>query len=177
MKKEEMLRMIVSAGWGLEFLHSNYIIHRDISARNCFYDTQMIKLSGFGLARKTLNYTMKTMKKLAVNWMAPETLKDFRYSQKSDVYSFGVRWKMRSMIVLAFEIFSQREPYEGLPSQEVKALILEGKLNDFPPETPKKLADYVLDKLWDSNPSKRPSMTEASRFSVPSNFAFDTMIF
>ncbi|VDK55636.1 unnamed protein product [Cylicostephanus goldi] len=126
MKKEEMLRMIVSAGWGLEFLHSNYIIHRDISAKNCFYDTQMVKLSGFGLARKTLNYTMKSMKKLAVNWMAPETLRDFRYSQKSDVYSFGVIWEMRSMI------------------------ILEGKLNDFPPETPKKLADYVLDKLWDN---------------------------
>ncbi|CAJ0602149.1 unnamed protein product [Cylicocyclus nassatus] len=158
MKKEEMLRMIVSAGWGLEFIHSNYIIHRDLSAKNCFYDRQMVKLSGFGLARKTLNYTMKALKKLAVNWMAPETLKDFRYSQKSDVYSFGV---------LVFEIFSQREPYEGVPSQEVKALILEGKLNDFPPETPKKLADYVLDKLWDNNPSKRPSMTEACEFSLP----------
>ncbi|EYB89413.1 hypothetical protein Y032_0232g3039 [Ancylostoma ceylanicum] len=89
-KRDELLLMVMSAGWGLEFIHSHGIIHRDLGARNCFYDKQLVKISGFGLARKASTYTMKVLKKLSVHWMAPETVEEFLYSQKSDVYSFGV---------------------------------------------------------------------------------------
>lgn len=42
-KKDELLLMVMSAGWGIEFIHSNGIIHRDLGARNCFYDKQLVR--------------------------------------------------------------------------------------------------------------------------------------
>lgn len=35
---------------------------------------------------------MKTARKMAVRWMAPETIESFLYTQKSDVYCYGVRF-------------------------------------------------------------------------------------
>ncbi|RCN23847.1 hypothetical protein ANCCAN_30464, partial [Ancylostoma caninum] len=69
---------------------------------------------------------MKSIKKLTIRWMAPETVEMFRFSQKSDVYSYGIR---------------------------------KGQVNTFPAKTPKKLAEYVKDKMWDRNPSARPNMS------------------
>ncbi|KAK6018389.1 hypothetical protein OSTOST_16029 [Ostertagia ostertagi] len=99
--------MSMSAGWGLDFLHTAGIIHRDLAARNCFYDKQLhdlatarrqnflncfnikVKISGFGLARKTDAYVQKSMRRMMIKWMAPETVAAFRFSKKSDVYMYG----------------------------------------------------------------------------------------
>ncbi|PIO66099.1 hypothetical protein TELCIR_12202, partial [Teladorsagia circumcincta] len=105
--------MAMSAGWGLEYLHQNSIIHRDVAARSCLYDRQFVKLSGFGKARKAVNYTMKAGRKMNVRWMAPESIDVFRFTQKSDVYGYGL---------LIYEIFAVREPYEGLSNTDARAL-------------------------------------------------------
>ncbi|PIO60407.1 protein tyrosine kinase, partial [Teladorsagia circumcincta] len=177
LKRDEMLQMSMSAGWGLDFLHTAGILHRDIAARNCFYDNQLVgiysqdvaktvatkqyfvncsdvkvKISGFGLARKTNAYVQKSMRRMMIKWMAPETVAAFRFSQKSDVYMYGV---------LIYEIFSQSEPYQGLSNQEVKPLILGGRVNEFPAKTPKQLAQFVMQKLWHLDPDRRPSMEKA----------------
>uniref|UniRef100_A0A7I4YGA0 Tyrosine-protein kinase n=1 Tax=Haemonchus contortus TaxID=6289 RepID=A0A7I4YGA0_HAECO len=152
LKRDELLQMTMSAGWGLNFLHSAGIIHRDLTARNCFYDKQMVKISGFGMSRKANVYVQKVVRRMMVRWMAPETLSALRYSQKSDVYMYGI---------LIYEIFSQSEPYEGLTNQDAKALIMSGRVNNFPGKTPKQLARFVMEKLWHPDPSKRPTMGNA----------------
>ncbi|RCN43758.1 hypothetical protein ANCCAN_10230 [Ancylostoma caninum] len=43
LKRDELLLMVMSAGWGIEFIHSHGIIHRDLAARNCFYDRQLVR--------------------------------------------------------------------------------------------------------------------------------------
>ncbi|KAK6037838.1 hypothetical protein COOONC_24658 [Cooperia oncophora] len=89
-KRDEVLLMVMSSGWGLEYLHQNSILHRDIAAKNCLYDRQFVKLSGFAKAKKGSTYKMKTPRKMPIKWMAPESLEAFLYTQKSDVYSYGV---------------------------------------------------------------------------------------
>ncbi|KAK6040264.1 hypothetical protein COOONC_22232 [Cooperia oncophora] len=107
--------MTMSVGWGLEYLHQNSILHRNLAAKKCLYDRQFVKLSGFGTARKTGTYTMKTPKKANIRWMAPESVQSFRFTQKSDVYAYGL---------LIYEIFAVKEPYEGLSNEEAKQLIM-----------------------------------------------------
>ncbi|KAK6058088.1 hypothetical protein COOONC_04345 [Cooperia oncophora] len=89
---------------------------------------------------------------MMIKWMAPETVATLRFSQKSDVYMYGI---------LIYEIFAQNEPYEGLSNQDVKPLVLGGRVNEFPAKTPKQLAQFVIEKLWHIDPHKRPSMETA----------------
>ncbi|RCN25387.1 hypothetical protein ANCCAN_28902 [Ancylostoma caninum] len=45
LKREELLQMTISAGWGLDYLHTKGILHRDITARNCFYNKQLVSIT------------------------------------------------------------------------------------------------------------------------------------
>ncbi|ETN81342.1 hypothetical protein NECAME_08563 [Necator americanus] len=83
LKRDELLQMVMSAGWGLDYLHSQGILHRDLAARNCYYNKQMIK---------------------------------------------------------------------------------KGKTNVFPAKTPKTLADYVKQQMWEINPNNRSSMKDIMEY-------------
>lgn len=104
--------MVSCVGWGLEYLHKNTVLHRDVAAKNCLYDKQFVsglrpllyclglpcyhstfqvKLIGFSMSKRATVYSMKTARRMAIRWMAPETIETFQYTQKSDVYGFGVR--------------------------------------------------------------------------------------
>ncbi|PIO67035.1 hypothetical protein TELCIR_11226 [Teladorsagia circumcincta] len=43
--KDEKLQIVMGVAWGLEYLHSKSVLHRDIAAKNCLYDTA--KVCGF----------------------------------------------------------------------------------------------------------------------------------
>ncbi|VDP42946.1 unnamed protein product [Heligmosomoides polygyrus] len=88
---DERLQIVMGVCWGLEYLHSKGVLHRDIAAKNCLYDTlKNVKISEFGLSRQGTTYSMRTARKMPIKWMAPESIKSFVFSQKSDAYSFGV---------------------------------------------------------------------------------------
>lgn len=37
------IEMCMGAAWGVEYLHSKNVIHRDIAARNCLYGENKVK--------------------------------------------------------------------------------------------------------------------------------------
>ncbi|KAK6043298.1 protein tyrosine kinase, partial [Cooperia oncophora] len=93
--KRDRLRYSIGAAKGLEYLHENDCLHRDVAARNCLVHKGDVKLSDFGLSRELSNrakkYKLKDMKqRLPIRWLAPEVLSSGTYSKKSDVYSFGI---------------------------------------------------------------------------------------
>ncbi|EPB77271.1 SH2 domain protein [Ancylostoma ceylanicum] len=151
LRRDDLLMMVSCAGWGLEYLHKNTILHRDVAAKNCLYDKQFVKLIGFSMSKRATVYSMKTARRLAIRWMAPETIETFQYTQKSDVYGFGI---------LIYEIFSAKEPYEGLSNWDAKPLILEGNVNEFTGNTPRKLSEVVRDKMWAKSPDSRSTMQQ-----------------
>ncbi|CAJ0589943.1 unnamed protein product [Cylicocyclus nassatus] len=149
--KSERLSMADNVAQGMEYIHKSNVIHRDLAARNCLYDrNNTVKISDFGLSRNGTTYRMKTAQKMPIKWMAPESITTYTFTQKTDVYTFGV---------LIYEIFSGTGPYEDLRNSVVKKMIVEGKVNQFPSNTPIDVVTYVNEKLWCKDPEKRPNFT------------------
>uniref|UniRef100_A0A3Q2TVK6 Interleukin-1 receptor-associated kinase 4 n=1 Tax=Fundulus heteroclitus TaxID=8078 RepID=A0A3Q2TVK6_FUNHE len=79
---------------GLEYLHSNHHVHRDVKSANILLDEKFVaKISDFGLTRASAKHTSTTMMTDRVvgtrAYMAPEALRG-QITPKSDVFSFGV---------------------------------------------------------------------------------------
>ncbi|XP_010705591.1 interleukin-1 receptor-associated kinase 4 isoform X1 [Meleagris gallopavo] len=78
---------------GINFLHDNNHIHRDIKSANILLtDKYVPKISDFGLARASVTFTRTIMTDRVVGtaaYMAPEALRG-EITPKSDIFSFGV---------------------------------------------------------------------------------------
>lgn len=77
---------------GINFLHLNRIVHRDIKAENVLYggpDGKTLKLADFGLAR-LVSFTPLTSVCGTTSYMAPEMLCNEGYRMPADLWSFGV---------------------------------------------------------------------------------------
>ncbi|XP_061533993.1 interleukin-1 receptor-associated kinase 4 isoform X1 [Phycodurus eques] len=89
-------RCLIAGGTarGVEYLHSNHHVHRDIKSANILLDENLVaKISDFGLTRASAKRTATTMITERIvgtcAYMAPEALRG-EITPKSDVFSFGV---------------------------------------------------------------------------------------
>ncbi|KAJ7912276.1 kinase-like domain-containing protein, partial [Mycena leptocephala] len=79
---------------GLMYLHSQYIVHGDLCARNILIDGRQARLTDFGLATFIESDTSKksSTHSGSVRWSAPELLLSefpFKRTPASDVWAFG----------------------------------------------------------------------------------------
>ena len=93
---------------GLEYLHSNNIMHRDIKCANILVDHGVVKLADFGCARSIASVARSFSAEASggavggddeeacntvvgtMQFMAPEVLRGGGYDQKADIWSFGI---------------------------------------------------------------------------------------
>ncbi|XP_074533667.1 interleukin-1 receptor-associated kinase 4 isoform X2 [Halichoeres trimaculatus] len=79
---------------GLEFLHNNHHVHRDVKSANILLDEHFVaKISDFGLTRASAQHSLTTMMTERIvgtrAYMAPEAMRG-EITAKSDIFSFGV---------------------------------------------------------------------------------------
>lgn len=106
---------------GLNFLHSNQIIHRDIKSDNILINSKGdVKLSDFGFSCQLETKAMRRKSVVGtVCWMAPELVKHNAdgYEFAVDIWSFGI---------LAVELAEGVPPKLTAKQQEVIRHILHG---------------------------------------------------
>ncbi|KAL8246283.1 hypothetical protein R6Q59_007499 [Mikania micrantha] len=92
----QRLQICLDIAHGINYLHTNMIIHRDIKSENILLDENLkAKVTDFGLSKfhpKKQQATTFYTKNIAGTevYMDPEYLTTSKYKRESDVYSFGV---------------------------------------------------------------------------------------
>ena len=96
----------------LAYLHSNDIIHRDLSSNNVLLTGNMrAKVTDFDMSRLADDLSTLTQASGCAVYMSPEALAHTpKYSQKLDIFSFGV---------LIIQILTRKFPSPGSPRKKM----------------------------------------------------------
>ncbi|CAI5442569.1 unnamed protein product [Caenorhabditis angaria] len=148
----ERIQFCLGSAKGVEYLHSQRLIHRDLATRNVLLTEEKIpKISDFGLAKVTDRYEMKEQCKTPVRYLAPETLENYIFTSKSDVFSFGM---------VIWEIYENgQQPHDGKNAQTIRDLTKKQQFLKLNEKAPNELRKLVSDKIFVPDPENRCNMS------------------
>ncbi|QHO14407.1 serine/threonine-protein kinase STY8 isoform X3 [Arachis ipaensis] len=146
-----LLKFAIDVCKGMEYLHRNNIIHRDLKTANLLMDTDnVVKVADFGVARFLNQEGVMTAETGTYRWMAPEVINHQPYDQKADVFSFSI---------VLWELVTAKVPYDTMTPLQAALGVRQGLRPELPKHGHPKLL-YLMQRCWEADPSNRPSFQE-----------------
>ncbi|KAJ6294053.1 SERINE/THREONINE-KINASE HT1-LIKE PROTEIN [Salix viminalis] len=147
-----VLKLALDIAHGMQYLHSQGILHRDLKSENLLLGEDMsVKVADFGIS--CLESQCGSAKGFTgtYRWMAPEMIKEKHHTKKVDVYSFGI---------VLWELLTAMTPFDNMtPEQAAFAVCQKNARPPLPPKCPLAYS-HLINRCWSSNPDKRPHFDE-----------------
>lgn len=136
---------------GLDVIHKNNIIHRDLKSANIMFDEQMnVRIMDFGLSKSPLLATMTSLGSAlgTLGFTAPEQITNLNVDKRADIFSFGV---------ILYQMITAALPFSG----ENEISLIYSIFNNEPPlpstinPNVSKGFDKIVMKCLDKEPEER----------------------
>ncbi|KAA3474519.1 tyrosine-protein kinase SRK2-like isoform X2 [Gossypium australe] len=176
-KLPSLLKVALDVSKGMNYLHQNNIIHRDLKTANLLMDeNQVVKVADFGVARVQSQSGVMTAETGTYRWMAPEVIEHKPYDHKADVFSFGISfWELltgelpyglltplQAAVAVVQKVYKSETISYCANNEEFICLIriiLQSLRPTIPKHTHPRLRE-LLERCWLQDPSQRPNFSE-----------------
>jgi eukaryotic-like serine/threonine-protein kinase len=148
-----VLGIMIKVAEALDYAHQQHVIHRDVKPANIMYepDTQLVKVTDFGIARITDASKTKTGMVLGTpNFMSPEQLSGKKLDGRSDLFALGTS---------LYQLVTGQLPFDGDSMVNLMYNISHEAHIDIlvhNPDLPLELSN-IINKLLEKDPDKRYS--------------------
>ena len=144
---------------GLEYLHTNNIIHRDIKCLNLFLSKDHhVKIGDLGVSTIASLGGMHRTRVGTPLYLSPELIKQIPYDFKTDIWSFGCS---------LYHLASLEPPFTGNNLIVLGNNIVKRRQKELPGFYSTELKNFI-DRMLTKKPEKRPSAKDAKSM-IPAN--------